>query len=287
MPNSAKNIGIVYRPHSEKAREAATNTADWLHQKKIKVYLDPSCKPVPHTTRAESHRIKKLDIVIALGGDGTFLAAVRWLKGRETPILGVNMGNLGFLTETKEDEIYDVLELAIKGKMQKVRRRTLCTTIKKSNGKTFHYTSLNDIVLERASRTRLIDMAIYSNEFFVSTVKADGLIVATPTGSTAYCLAAGGPIVHPSVPAITLTPVCPHTLTNRPIILSDSQKIKLKLNDVSGRGAILVDGQKVGDLTSSDEVIVTRGEHDVILLTLPSRNYYDVLRAKLRFGQRE
>lgn len=286
MGKSVKSVCIVYRPQSEKAYETAVEVADWLKQQKIKIYLDPSCKPIPFAKKARVTAAKKLDLVIALGGDGTFLAAVRWLEGRQVPIMGVNMGNLGFLTETRDEELFDVLNLAILGKMQTVRRSTLMTTVKK-NGKTKNYASLNDIVIERGSRSRLIDIAIHSNNFFVSTVKADGLIVATPTGSTAYCLAAGGPIIHPSVHAVSITPVCPHTLTNRPIILNDHHKIKLKLNEISGKAALLVDGQKVTDLTCEDEVIVTRGKPEVIMLTLPKRNYFDVLRAKLRFGQRE
>jgi NAD+ kinase len=287
MASKIKNVGIVYRPSSEKAYKTAVEVAEWLRLKKLKVYLDPGNKSIPFAKKSKSHSIKKLDMVVALGGDGTFLAAVRWLSGREVPILGVNMGNLGFLTETKDEELFEVLEKAVAGKMQRTKRSTLCTTVKKKNGSSSSYTSLNDIVLERGSRSRLIDMALYSNGFFVSNVKADGLIVASPTGSTAYCLAAGGPIVHPSVEAITITPVCPHTLTNRPIILNDHQKIKLKLNEVSGRAALLVDGLKVANLSSDDDVLVTRGKANVIMLTLPARNYFDVLRAKLRFGQRE
>ncbi len=287
MASKVKNICIVYRPQSEKARTVATGVAEWLNQRKINIYLDPTCKPIPHAKKALTTKVKNLDLVLALGGDGTFLAAVRWLNCRVVPILGVNMGSLGFLTETKESEIFDVLELALAGKMPRSKRATLCTTVTKKNAAAKHYISLNDIVLERGSRSKLIDMAIYSNNFFVSTVKADGLIVATPTGSTAYCLAAGGPIVHPSVAAITITPVCPHTLTNRPIILPDNQKVKLKLNEVSGRAALLVDGQKVEDLTYEDDVVVTRGKSDVLMLTLPTRNYYDILRSKLRFGERE
>lgn len=287
MGNKIKNVCLVYRPQSDKAFKVATEVAEWLKQNKINVFLDPGLKPVPHSTKIKKTDIKNLDMVVVLGGDGTFLSAVRLLQGKSVPILGVNLGNLGFLTETKEEELFEVLKLALKGKMVKATRSTICTTVKKSGGGTRNYTSLNDIVLERGSRSRLIDIAIYSNSFLVSTVKADGLIVATPTGSTAYCLAAGGPVVHPSVSAMTITPVCPHTLTNRPIILSDSQKIKLKLNEISGKAALLVDGQKVEDLTADDDVIVTRGKCEVTMLTLPTRNYFDVLRSKLRFGQRE
>ncbi|MBK9294597.1 MAG: NAD(+)/NADH kinase [Oligoflexia bacterium] len=286
MGKKIQSICIVYRPQSEKAFETAQEVSEWLHHQKVKVYLDPNCKALKFAKKAKAASIKKLDFVVALGGDGTFLAAVRWLQGREVPILGVNMGNLGFLTETRDEELFDVLTLALEGKMHKTKRATLETTIKKT-GKIKSYTSLNDIVVERGARSRLIDIAVYSNSFFVSNVKADGLIVASPTGSTAYCLAAGGPIIHPSVNAVSITPVCPHTLTNRPLILNDHHKIKLKLNEVSGRAALLVDGQKVADLTSQDEVVVTRGKPSVIMLTLPSRNYFDILRAKLRFGQRE
>jgi NAD+ kinase len=143
------------------------------------------------------------------------------------------------------------------------------------------------VVLERGPTSRLIDMTIHSGQFLVSTVKADGLIVASPTGSTAYCLAAGGPIVHPDVPGITITPICPHTLTNRPIILSDEQVIRLKLNEYPGRAVLMVDGQRYEDLTVDEELTITKGKNPIIMLSMPSRNYFDVLRAKLRFGERK
>jgi NAD+ kinase len=288
MAKTPKNICITYRPQSPRALETATEVVQWLTHKKLHVFTHPDLSPIPGTKKITGRgQIAALDLVLVLGGDGTFLSAVRMLQDKQTPILGVNLGHLGFLTETKVEELYDVLNLALKNKMQRVERTTLRAQIVKKNGKKFSYHALNDVVVERGPNSRLIDLSIYSGTFLVSTVKADGLILATPTGSTAYCLAAGGPIVHPSVSAINMTPICPHTLTNRPIILPDNQAIKLKLKQHPGKAVLMVDGQRCEDLTSSDELIITRGKHPVVMLTLPTRNYFDILRAKLRFGQRE
>lgn len=165
MGSRIKNICIVYRPQSDKAYKTALEVSEWLCQQKFKVFIDPGLKALPDTEKLKKSDVVKLDLVLVLGGDGTFLSAVRLLQGKSIPILGVNLGNLGFLTETKEEELYEVLKLAIKGRMQKMTRSTLCTTVKKNGESAKNYTSLNDIVLERGSRSRLIDIAIYSNSF--------------------------------------------------------------------------------------------------------------------------
>lgn len=288
MAKKIKNICIVYRPHSHRAYQTAVEVAEWLTDRKMKLFTHPTLNLVPLTKKlSEKEHVKILDLVVVLGGDGTFLSAVRLLNGRPVPILGINLGSLGFLTETKVKELYNVLDLALKGKMQKVERSTLQATIVLKNKKKVSYHALNDIVVERGPNSRLIDMSIHAGPFFVSTVKADGLIVASPTGTTAYCLAAGGPIVEPSVKAITITPICPHTLTNRPLILSDKQEIRLKLNRTPECAVLMIDGQRCEDLTSEADLMITKGKTPVIMLSLPTRNYFDILRAKLRFGQRE
>lgn len=225
--------------------------------------------------------------MVVLGGDGTLLRAVRLLEGRPVPILGVNLGNLGFLTETREGEVYEVLDLAIKGKLDKRKRNTLQASVKGKDDKEVVLQALNDIVIERGPESRLIDMTINYDENFVSNVRADGLIIATPTGTTAYCLAAGGPIVHPHVNALVVTPICPHTLTNRPLILCDEAPIRLKLNPYPSEAVMMVDGERFRNLTVDDELIISKGKNPVTLLSLPSRNYFEVLRAKLSFGVRE
>jgi NAD+ kinase len=287
MAKPIKNICIVYRPHSPKAAQTAREVARWLSRKKLNLFTHPELKVVPLTKKMVKGGVNKLDLVVVLGGDGTFLRGVRLLEGRPVPLLGVNLGSLGFLTETKVEELYDVIELALQSKMVKLERATLEATIIHKGGKKDVYHALNDIVVERGPYARIIDLSIHAGPFLVSTVKADGLIIATPTGSTAYCLAAGGPIVQPTVKAITITPICPHTLTNRPVILADDQILKLKLNQHPERAVLMMDGQRREDLTSDDILMVTKGKKPVIMLSLPSRNYFDVLRAKLRFGQRE
>jgi NAD+ kinase len=288
MAKKIKNVCIVYRPQSKKAFETAKEVAKWFRKQKINLFTHPTLETLPFTSSISGRNdLKILDLIVVLGGDGTFLSAVRLLQGRPVPILGVNLGHLGFLTETKVKELYQVLGLALKNKMVRVKRETLEATIMQKNKKRISYFALNDVVVERGPNSRLIDMSIHSGPFFVSTVKADGIIVATPTGSTAYCLAAGGPIVEPSVKAITVTPICPHTLTNRPIIFSDRQKLRLCLNQSPSSAVLMVDGQRCEDLTHESELLITKGKNPVIMLSLASRNYFDILRAKLRFGQRE
>jgi len=287
MQKKIKNICVVYRPQSTRASQKAKEVIGWLGIRGFRLFLSPEARPISGCRKIKKSEVEKLDLVIVLGGDGTFLSAVRLLNSHPVPILGVNLGHLGFLTETKVEELFDVINMAISGKMLQMERSTLHATVIRKNGKKDSFHALNDIVIERGAHSRLIDMEVFAGPFLVSTVKADGLIIATPTGSTAYCLAAGGPIVQPTVKAITITPICSHTLTNRPIILSDDQQIKLKLSQDPGRGVLMLDGKREEDLTSDDIIIVTKGRRPVIMLSLPTRNYFDILRSKLRFGQRD
>ncbi|MCC6278061.1 MAG: NAD(+)/NADH kinase [Oligoflexia bacterium] len=287
MPKFPKNIGIVYRIRSERAKEYAKEVAEWLHHRKLNVFSPADLPSLPLATKMTSPKqAQKLDLVIVLGGDGTFLSAVRMLQAQSVPILGVHLGHLGFLTENKADELFDVLKLALKNKIPASKRATFMAKVIRKSGKKVQFLALNDIVVERGPNAHLIDLSVYYRNCLVSTVKADGVIVATPTGSTAYCLAAGGPIVHPEVPAMTITPICPHTLTNRPIILPDDQPLRLKLIENQGNAVIMVDGQKCAELSPSDELIITKSQKPTLVLSLPQRNYFEVLRAKLRFGER-
>jgi NAD+ kinase len=282
-----KKVCLVYRPHSVRAAATAKKVALWLSKRDLTLFTHPEIKVVAKTKRIKPTEIKSLDLVIVLGGDGTFLRAVRMLNSQTTPILGVNLGNLGFLTEIRVEELFKVLEMTLENKMERVERSTLHATIVRKSGKKDSFHALNDIVIERGENSRLINMAVFAGSFLVSNIKADGLIIATPTGSTAYCLAAGGPIVQPGVKAVTMTPICPHTLTNRPVIFSEDERIKLKLNQNPGRAVLMIDGRRQEDLTCADTVLITKGKKPVVMLSLPTRNYFDILRAKLRFGERE
>ncbi len=287
MAKTIKNICITYRPQSPKALKLAQELSTWLVKKKYSVFSHPDLTPLPEAKMLdEPSQVKTLDLMVVLGGDGTFLRGVRLLSGEPVPILGVNLGSLGFLTETKVDDLYDALELALKNKMVPMQRTALQASISMGKGKKVYYQALNDVVVERGPNSRLIDITIQSGAHLVSNVKADGLIIASPTGSTAYCLAAGGPIVHPAVKAITITPICPHTLTNRPIIVSDELPLSLKLHQQLDKAVVMVDGQRCEDLTTESELTISKAKNPVVLLSLESRNYFDILRSKLSFGQR-
>jgi NAD+ kinase len=221
-----------------------------------------------------------------LGGDGTYLRAVRILDGIQVPIFGVNVGSLGFLTGTRFEDLYTSVEQALKNKMHVVPRSMLEVSVFRKKKKKAQFLSLNDVVIERGSLSQLIHLSIYSESFLVSEVKCDGLIIATPTGSTAYNLAAGGPILHPDVGAFIVTPISPHSLTSRPFIFPDKQKLSFRLMAENQKAHFIVDGQKYLDLGFEDEVVISRSAHDHLMVRAPDHDYFHLLREKFKFGDR-
>lgn len=293
-----KQIAIVYRVHTASAVSLAKTLSKWLKEKGYKVFTAPEQKMIQGTFKATSASLAKMRLVIALGGDGTYLRAVRLLEGKRIPILGVNLGSLGFLTPTRADEVITAVEYTLENKME-LNPRSMIEVEYVSKGKRHgKHLSLNDIVLERGSLSQLITIEIYHGKNLISEVKADGIIVASPTGSTAYNLSAGGPILHPEVKAFVVTPIAPHSLTSRPFIMPDQGKIRLKLagkgttklaNKLLGKGQmahLVVDGQKVANLAPGDEIIIQRAECDHLMVNDPDYNYFHLLRDKLKFGDR-
>jgi NAD+ kinase len=280
-----KNVVIVYRPESASALKMAGEASQWLQAKGLKTYSHPNQK-IDGILRLKESKLPDVNLVLVLGGDGTYLQAVRMLGGQKTPILGVNMGSLGFLTDIRKDELYTALQLTLQNKME-MRPRAMVEVKMVRDGKEVKaFKALNDVVIERGPFSHLINIAIYSENHLLNEVKADGLVISTPTGSTAYNLAAGGPILHPDVHSVVVTPVCPHALTHRPIIFPDNQALTFKILRKKQRAFLTIDGQNCGDLKSSDEVIVKRAECDHWMLKKPSQNYFDLLREKLKFGER-
>lgn len=283
---NVKNVAIVYRPGMKKALDKACEVGNWLKEKKIKVYSHPQRKFKVSGKQVPVLKNKKLiDLVIVLGGDGTYLEAVRMLDGHKAPILGINLGSLGFLTENPIDELFKVLEMTLNSSMEMRPRSLLKVILKKDSKKIKEFTALNDIVLERGSRSQLINLQMLCDKMLVSEVKADGVIVSSPTGSTAYNLAAGGPILHPEAESYVVTPICPHSLTNRPIIFPDNKKLILKLFSTN-KASLTVDGRFAYDLTDKHQVIIEKSSHIHYVLKKPSHNYFDLLNSKLKFGQR-
>lgn len=284
---SSRKIAIVYRIHSLEAVKMAKKIAEKLKSKRYKVFTAPEQKEIAGTQLLiSSNDLKEMSLVIVLGGDGTYLRAVRLLKGHTIPILGFNMGNLGFLTAHTVDEIFATIDQTLKNKMVLHTRSRLNIAVKFKNGKRVIYHALNDVVIERGSHSQLISTTVHFDRAFVSSIKADGIIISSPTGSTAYNLAAGGPILHPEVNAIVLTPVAPHSLTSRPLIFPDNKKLCLMLDANTSSGHLIIDGQKMLELSSEDEVTITRDPIAHYMIRKPHHNFFDLLKQKLNFGDR-
>jgi NAD+ kinase len=226
------------------------------------------------------------DLIIVLGGDGTLLNVSRHGKRKEVPILGVNLGGLGFLTETSVEELPATLEKVLKGDFVISKRIMLDVTVKREGENIFSITLLNDAVITKDALARIIDIETYVNDEYLTTYKADGLILSTPTGSTGYSLAAGGPLIYPSLPNMILTPICPHTLTNRPIILPENVEVRAQLKSKEEKVILTLDGQVGFPLQYDDEVTIKKSPHTVNLIKSSSRGYFEILRTKLKWGAR-
>ncbi len=287
-----RNIAIVCRRNSPHALALGREVAQWLINHGINVFSYDGQnlsggKKAPGRAKIKSMKSPKgLDLVCVLGGDGTYLEAVRWLQGHRVPLLGVNMGSLGFLTVMRSQDIYPMLELAIAGKLEFKSRSMIRITLRRSGKIRGEYASLNDLVIERGAQSHLIHISIVVDKLPITTVKADGLILATPTGSTAYNLAAGGPILHPEVDAFVVTPICPHSLTSRPFLFPDNRKIQFSILGTGSKGTLTIDGIKKATLDSNDEVSVERHTCDHIFLRKMGHNYFSLLKEKLKFGER-
>ena len=225
-------------------------------------------------------------LIIVLGGDGTLLSVARQLKGKEVPILGVNLGGLGFLTEISMEELPDMLASFLNGKYSLSRRAMMRVTVLRKGEEVFDISILNDAVITKDALARIIDIETYVSEEYLTTYRGDGLILSTATGSTGYSLAAGGPILHPSLPHIVVTPICPHMLTNRPIILPEDAALRARLLSKDERVILTLDGQVGFPLEFADEVVVKKSPYSVNLVTSESRGYFEVLRTKLKWGER-
>lgn len=282
-----KKIAIVYRVHSPEAVRVAKKVVAKLKAKRIKVFTAPEQKQLDGTTMLiSSNELKEMSLVIVLGGDGTYLRAVRLLKGHLVPILGFNMGYLGFLTAHSVDDVFATIDETLKNKMVIHSRSRIHTSVKLKTGRRLGFDALNDVVIERGSFSQLISTAVYFDKSYVNHIKADGLIISTPTGSTAYNLAAGGPLLHPETKAMVLTPVAPHSLTTRPLIFPDDKKIVIKVDQQNSTSNLIIDGQKVLELSQDDEVTITRCETDHLAIRRSGHNFFELLKEKLKFGDR-
>jgi NAD+ kinase len=293
MSGNVTRVGVVAKRGLHAAGDHLDRLASWLQARGIETLFDTDTKTLTSAsgeTRSREDLPREVDLVIVMGGDGTLLgmATRTALAGRDTPILGVNFGSLGFLTETRIDELYAVLESVLDGTASFDHRAMLAADAYRAREHFDARIVLNDVVFTKAALSRIIELSVSVGDGLVTKVKADGLIVATATGSTAYNLAAGGPIVHPLADAIVLTPIAPHTLTNRPIVIPGTEVIEIRPQVVSGVEDIYVtyDGQFGYPLQPDDVVRVRKSERTLRLVKTPARSYFELLREKLKWGER-
>jgi NAD+ kinase len=303
MEQAMKRIGIIAKKNKPEAVSIARSLVEWLQPKKIEVYIEeemgrllftagPSLRAGLPLSDAYINSVERSDIpdhvemVIVLGGDGTLLSVARLVGVHEVPILGVNLGGLGFLTEITLEELYRVLERVIQGDFITDERVVLNAAVIRRGERMAEFIVLNDAVINKGALARIIDLETTINEEYLTTFKSDGLIISTPTGSTAYNLSAGGPIVYPSLHCIIITPICSHTLTNRPIVIPDDVEIRAILKTKQQEVILTLDGQQGFSLEFEDVVEVRKAEGRILLIKSPYRHYFEVLREKLKWGER-
>ncbi len=284
MKRPVRRVGIVARGASRVAARTASELTDWLLRRKVTVALDEAIlrarvmKGVPPFDPTDSY-----DLVVVLGGDGTLLSVARSLVSR-VPILGVNVGRLGFLSELSRSELYPTLVKVLAGEFAVEERHLLDVELHRSTGTTVRYRAFNDAVIAKGAEARIIELNLHIDGRLVAHLRADGLIISTPSGSTAYNLSAGGPIIYPTLPVAVLTPICPHALSLRPIVVPDQGNIAIALDTELEEVYLSVDGQESSRLSYRDTIQVKRSSSSVHLVRLGDRTFYDSLRDKLGWG---
>jgi NAD+ kinase len=282
-------VGIAVKPNKPEAAPVVQELAAWWRARGAQILPDVETSAIcpgmgRGLTRADV--AARADLIIVLGGDGTMLSVARHTGARDVPILGVNLGGLGFLTEVTLEELFPTLDAILADAVAVSRRLTLRVSVRRGDEPPAQYEALNDAVVTKRAPSRIVHLEARVNGEVVTTYRADGLIVASPTGSTAYCLSAGGPIVYPSLPALIIIPICPHTLTNRPLVVPDTACIEIRHSFAAEQVHLTVDGQVDVTLQPRDVVVVERSPHTITLIKSPKLNYFELLRTKLRWGER-
>lgn len=294
MPSSAiKHIGIVLKPHQPDALKTLCDLVKWLGDRGITLVGGPEIERerIEHETGcavrqvAQSELADSVDLILVLGGDGTMIATARTVADRELPVVGVNYGGLGYLAEFRIEELYVALESILAGDYRLEQRVMLAVELLRGDEQVTRNRVLNDVVINKSALARIIEIEAYMNGQFVNSFRADGLIVSTPTGSTAYNLSAGGPVIYPSMKAVVITPICPFTLSNRPIVIPDESLIELWLKTENEDVALTLDGQVGFPLKPEDRVVIRKSQTTFNLVQPANRNYFEVLRDKLRWGR--
>jgi NAD+ kinase len=284
----SKSVGILIKPKFPEVERTLHDVVSWLRARSIDVILDTTSAILVGEQGGyqKTQLANKADVLLVLGGDGTMLTAARLAGERSIPILGVNMGGLGFLTEVRLENLYPSLERVFANDFVLDERLMLQTHVHRHGETVARGVVLNDVVISKGTLARMIELKIAIQGRFVTNLRGDGLIVSSPTGSTAYSLSAGGPIIDPAVQSLILTPVCPHTLTHRPLIVPGNAEIDVTLTSKDDGAMATLDGQVGVAITQGDTVVIQTSEHRTRLIRFPESNYYDVLREKLKWGDR-
>lgn len=281
-----RTVGIVAKYQEPRAAQMVRWLVPWLKKRGKKVCVENGLGRNGAQSCGKKMMAAKADLIISLGGDGTLLNIAPLVERPDVPILGVNMGGLGFITEVAADEFESVLSKTLDGDYEVEKRMTLEVRVIGKNNRRHKFRVLNDAVITKGARSRIIDLETYVGDDYLCTYRADGLIISTPTGSTAYSLAAAGPILEPTLGAVVLSPICPHTLTNRPIVVPSHATIRVTLRSFGDTVILVPDGQPGVRLNNGDKVEARDYGLPVSLIKLPSRSYYEILRAKLKWGER-
>ncbi len=283
-----RNIGIISRPRRSNLAAVAPPLVRWLEERGVSVVYDQETAgslPEPSAGRTREQVAAASQLLLVLGGDGTLLAAARVAAAKGIPILPINMGSLGFLTSFMLEELYPALEDILAGRLTISERVMLHVELERGGKIVDKQSVLNEVVINKGALARMIELELIIDNDFVCRYRADGLIVASPTGSTAYSLSAGGPIVHPSVESFIITPICPHTLSDRPVVVRDTSIIEAKLSVGTESVFLTLDGQKGIPLQPTDRVRISRAQQLLKLIATPNKSYFEILRNKLKWGE--
>ncbi|MBN2808167.1 MAG: NAD(+)/NADH kinase [Deltaproteobacteria bacterium] len=283
-----QTIGIITKSKNQRALALGMKLCAWLKARNCSVLCEKNLAAALQIAELSKDQIAaEADLIVVLGGDGTLLSIARHIRRSDLPILGVNLGGLGFLTAITLDELFTVMTEVLAGAFSLSPRMVLNVSLERQAQPLSTHNVLNDVVINKGAMARIIDLKTVIDDSFVNTFKADGLIFSTPTGSTGYSLSAGGPIVYPTLNSITVAPICPHTLSNRPLIVPPEVTITTTLTSTDSHDVFLtLDGQVGFSLQPLDRVTITRAGHDIKLVRSPSKTYFEVLRNKLKWGER-
>lgn len=288
-----RRVGVLVKPQQPEAVKTICRLVEWLAARGVALVAGPKIEPGPIEQETgcavETMELDALaetvDMIVVLGGDGTMIATARLLDKREVPVLGVNFGTLGYLAEFRVEEMAQALESIFEGNYRLDRRVMLAAELRRGEEKLLRNRVLNDVVISKSALARIVEIDTWLDHQFVNCFRADGLIISTPTGSTAYNLSAGGPVVYPSMNAVVITPICPHTLSNRPLVVPDDAEIEIILKTPSEEVALTLDGQVGFRMEAGDRVVITKSRTTFNLMQPINRNYFEVLRGKLKWGR--